>query len=169
MSRRFPLWYRETKARRAAKAKPASLSDRMADGVAKVACSFEAFLIACVVVVIWAATGPRFDYSDTWQLIINTGTTIITFLMAFLIGANQMRQTDRDRYALLTLKAEFEDMSADHMKLHDEHRAMHTESTEMHAEQIAMHAEMKAAIALLKPHTSIWAPPLPGMGDTDAG
>jgi len=142
----------------------------MADGVAQIACSFEAFLVACVVVVIWAATGPHFDYSDTWQLIINTGTTIITFLMAFLIGANQMRQADRDRSSLLTLKAEFEDMAADHAKLHDEHRAMHTESTEMHAEQVQMHAEMKAAIALLKPPTaSIWAPPLPGMGETDAG
>jgi len=61
------------------------------NAVAAVGCSFEAFVVACLVVIIWAATGPHFGYSDTWQLIINTGTTIVTFLMAFLIGANQRR------------------------------------------------------------------------------
>ena len=43
--------------------------------------------------VIWAATGPIFNYSDTWQLIINTGTTIVTFLMVFLIQNTQNRET----------------------------------------------------------------------------
>ena len=42
-------------------------------------------ILACVVIVVWAVTGPIFNFSDTWQLIINTGTTIITFLMVFLI------------------------------------------------------------------------------------
>jgi hypothetical protein len=46
---------------------------------------------ACVVVVVWAATGPIFHYSDMWQLIINTGTTIITFLMVFLIQNTRNR------------------------------------------------------------------------------
>lgn len=50
-----------------------------------------AFLIAVAVVVIWAITGPLFDYSDTWQLVINTGTTIVTFLMVFLIQNTQNR------------------------------------------------------------------------------
>ena len=58
------------------------------------------FIIACVVIVVWAVTGPLFNYSDTWQLIINTGTTIITFLMVFLIQNTQNR-----------------DMSALHLKL----------------------------------------------------
>ncbi|MEP6792927.1 MAG: low affinity iron permease family protein, partial [Saprospiraceae bacterium] len=44
-----------------------------------------AFIIACLVIIIWICTGPIFNYSDTWQLVINTGTTIITFLMVFLI------------------------------------------------------------------------------------
>ena len=44
-----------------------------------------AFMIALTTVIIWAATGPLFDYSDTWQLVINTSTTIITFLMVFLL------------------------------------------------------------------------------------
>src|SRR5829696_6199868 len=48
-----------------------------------------AFVIAATVVLIWAITGPMFKYSDTWQLVINTGTTIITFLMVFLIQRAQ--------------------------------------------------------------------------------
>jgi low affinity Fe/Cu permease len=49
------------------------------------------FVLSCVVIVVWAVTGPLFHYSDTWQLIINTGTTIITFLMVFLIQNTQNR------------------------------------------------------------------------------
>jgi low affinity Fe/Cu permease len=52
-----------------------------------------AFLLAVLVVVIWAVTGPLFGYSDTWQLVINTGTTIVTFLMVFLIQNTQNRDT----------------------------------------------------------------------------
>ena len=48
-----------------------------------------AFVIAVAVIIIWALTGPIFGYSDTWQLVINTGTTIITFLMVFLIQRAQ--------------------------------------------------------------------------------
>ena len=48
-----------------------------------------AFLIALSVIVVWAVTGPMFGYSDTWQLVINTGTTIVTFLMVFLIQRTQ--------------------------------------------------------------------------------
>jgi len=50
-----------------------------------------AFLACCAIVVVWALTGPVFHYSDTWQLIINTGTTIVTFLMVFLIQNTQNR------------------------------------------------------------------------------
>ena len=49
------------------------------------------FMIAAGVVIVWAATGPVFHYSDTWQLVINTGTTIVTFLMVFLIQNSQNR------------------------------------------------------------------------------
>src|SRR6266498_279754 len=51
------------------------------------------FLGAVAIVLIWAATGPIFHYSDTWQLVINTGTTIITFLMVFLIQNTQNRDS----------------------------------------------------------------------------
>jgi low affinity Fe/Cu permease len=53
--------------------------------------SSAAFIIACAIVLIWALTGPVFRYSDAWQLVINTGTTIITFLMVFLIQNTQNR------------------------------------------------------------------------------
>jgi low affinity Fe/Cu permease len=49
------------------------------------------FVLCCVIIFAWAVTGPIFHYSDTWQLIINTGTTIITFLMVFLIQNTQNR------------------------------------------------------------------------------
>ena len=52
-----------------------------------------AFLLAVLVVVVWGVTGPLFDFSDTWQLVINTGTTIVTFLMVFLIQNTQNRDT----------------------------------------------------------------------------
>jgi low affinity Fe/Cu permease len=52
-----------------------------------------AFVLAVAVVVVWAVTGPVFNYSDTWQLVINTGTTIVTFLMVFLIQNTQNRDT----------------------------------------------------------------------------
>jgi low affinity Fe/Cu permease len=52
-----------------------------------------AFITALVVVICWGATGPIFDYSDTWQLVINTGTTIVTFLIVFLIQNTQNRSS----------------------------------------------------------------------------
>jgi len=51
------------------------------------------FILAVAIVVVWAVTGPLFGFSDTWQLVINTGTTIVTFLMVFLIQATQNRDT----------------------------------------------------------------------------
>jgi low affinity Fe/Cu permease len=51
------------------------------------------FVIAVLVIIIWAVTGPIFGYSDTWQLVINTGTTIVTFLMVFIIQNTQNRDT----------------------------------------------------------------------------
>lgn len=52
-----------------------------------------AFLIASLIVVVWGATGPLFHYSETWQLVINTGTTIVTFLMVFLIQRTQNKDS----------------------------------------------------------------------------
>src|SRR5438045_1757787 len=54
----------------------------------------KAFTLAAIVLVVWAVSGPFFGFSDTWQLIINTGTTIITFLMVFLIQNTQNRDSE---------------------------------------------------------------------------
>ena len=66
---------------------------KFAQYVARLAGSFEAFSLALFVVLVWASTGPIFGFSDTWQLVINTGTTIVTFLMVFLIQNTQNRDS----------------------------------------------------------------------------
>jgi low affinity Fe/Cu permease len=64
---------------------------KFANATARITGSPLAFLLCVAVVVIWAASGPLFHFSETWQLVINTGTTIITFLMVFLIQNTQNR------------------------------------------------------------------------------
>ncbi|MGN6482501.1 low affinity iron permease family protein [Luteibacter sp.] len=70
------------------------LFTRMAMAVSKAAGEPVTFAIALLVVIVWAASGPIFGFGDTWQLVINTSTTIITFLMVFLIQASQNRDTE---------------------------------------------------------------------------
>ena len=93
-----------------------------------------AFLLASACVIIWAATGPLFGYSDTWQLVINTSTTIVTFLMVFLIQNTQNRDTMALQLKMSELVlamndaedrfASAEDLSDDDLeKLHEELRA----------------------------------------------
>ena len=64
---------------------------------AKIVCRWTggsgAFALACSVVVVWLLSGPFFGYSDTWQLVINTGTTVVTFLMVFLIQRSQNKES----------------------------------------------------------------------------
>lgn len=67
--------------------------DHFASRVTKVTGRPAAFFTALIIVIIWAVTGPIFKYSDTWQLVINTGTTIITFLMVFVIQQSQNKDT----------------------------------------------------------------------------
>ncbi len=64
---------------------------RFASSVSRLAGKPIVFAMACGIIVVWAASGPMFGYSDTWQLVINTGTTIITFLMVFVIQNSQNR------------------------------------------------------------------------------
>jgi len=67
-------------------------------------------MVAAGVVLVWAITGPLFQYSDTWQLVINTGTTIVTFLMVFLIQNSQ----NRDSAAIQVKRDELIRVSASH-------------------------------------------------------
>jgi low affinity Fe/Cu permease len=75
------------------KNKFAAIFEKFSARVTKVAGSPFAFIIAIAIVVVWAICGPLFGYSDTWQLVINTGTTIITFLMVFVIQQSQNKDT----------------------------------------------------------------------------
>jgi low affinity Fe/Cu permease len=103
-----------------------------------------AFLLAVLLVIVWLLTGPIFHYSDSWQLVINTGTTIVTFLMVFLIQNTQNRDTLAIQLKLselvLAMKgaenkfAAIEDLSDEELeRLHDDCRAR-AEMTRQHIE-----------------------------------
>jgi low affinity Fe/Cu permease len=89
--------------------------------------STAAFIIAVAIVVVWGISGPFFHYSETWQLVINTGTTIITFLMVFLIQKSQNKESLAVQLKLNELVAahdfasnrlvDVEDMSEDELKV----------------------------------------------------
>jgi low affinity Fe/Cu permease len=64
---------------------------RFAGEIARLSGKPVTFILSCLIILIWAVTGPLFGFSDTWQLVINTGTTIVTFLMVFLIQNTQNR------------------------------------------------------------------------------
>jgi len=83
---------RETKALHSKKGFKARF-EKSAATITKITGSSTAFLIAVLVILIWAVTGPVFHYSDTWQLVINTSTTIITFLMVFIIQQSQNKDS----------------------------------------------------------------------------
>ncbi|OQP58441.1 low affinity iron permease family protein [Niastella populi] len=75
------------------KSRLSALFQKMSVKITKATGSPLAFSIALIVVLIWGITGPVFGFSDTWQLVINTGTTIITFLMVFIIQQSQNKDT----------------------------------------------------------------------------
>src|ERR1700680_1710877 len=74
-------------------AKPFSWYARMAKWSARAAARPMAFALAVGIILAWMVTGPLFNFSDTWQLVINTATTVVTFLMVFLIQSTQNRDT----------------------------------------------------------------------------
>ncbi len=74
--------------------KSTSLFTRFAKWTARATGRPTAFVLAAAIIVVWGISGPVFKFSDTWQLVINTGTTIVTFLMVFLIQNTQNRDTE---------------------------------------------------------------------------
>ncbi|WP_428329195.1 low affinity iron permease family protein [Mucilaginibacter sp.] len=74
-------------------AKKKNLFERFSNWATNATGSSAAFIIATAIIIIWGVTGPVFQYSNTWQLIINTGTTIVTFLMVFLIQKSQNKDS----------------------------------------------------------------------------
>ena len=98
--------------------------DKLARQVARGAGRPVTFMVALLLVVVWAISGPLFKFSDTWQLVINTGTTIITFLMVFLIQNTQDRDTDAlqvklDELIRVTEGARLALLSLEEMKAED--------------------------------------------------
>src|SRR5262249_5303234 len=89
----LPAWQPRPLESRSANRGSLPFFERFARGVATLAGRPSSFLAALALVLIWVATGPIFHFSDTWQLVINTGTTIVTFLMVFLIQQSQNRDT----------------------------------------------------------------------------
>lgn len=110
---------------------------RISAKVSGICGSPQAFLIAVSIILVWATTGPFFHFSDTWQLVINTGTTIVTFLMVFLIQNTQNRDAKAIHLKLdELLKADkgartgmvdIENLPDDQLEqLHNEFKTLHT-------------------------------------------
>ncbi|MFD0764140.1 low affinity iron permease family protein [Mucilaginibacter lutimaris] len=91
--------------------KKKNLFERFANWATAATGSSAAFIIAICTIIVWLVTGPVFKYSDTWQLIINTGTTIITFLMVFLIQKSQNKDSKAIHLKLNELLASHEGAS----------------------------------------------------------
>src|SRR5438132_2107036 len=109
------------------------------------------FLVAASVVVVWGISGPTFQFSDTWQLIINTGTTIVTFLMVFLIQNTQNRdakamQLKLDEIIRALKKArnelvDLEDLSDEELKKLEDQFKQLRQKAERDGTQLSRHAE----------------------------
>lgn len=91
--------------------KKINLFERFSNWATAATGSSAAFIIAAATVIIWAVTGPVFKYSETWQLVINTGTTIVTFLMVFLIQKSQNKDSKAIHLKLNELLASHEGTS----------------------------------------------------------
>ena len=127
------------------------LFGRFAQRTSRIAGSPHAFLVAVLIIVVWLITGPLFHFSDTWQLIINTGTTIVTFLMVFLIQHTQNR-----------------DSTAMHLKLDELIRAVNgAHNTLLSLEELTQDDLDKMRAAYLKIATSAQEELRQGALDTD--
>ena len=119
---------------------------KFAQATSKAVGSSWAFILAFFIIVVWAITGPMFHYSDTWQLVINTSTTIITFLMVFLIQNTQNRDAKAIHLKLDELikgvkgartgLVNLEQLSdSDLEKLHKEFERLHKSVSSLHENQ----------------------------------
>ena len=133
-----------------------NLSSRFATAVSQKAGSAWAFVTALAIVVVWAASGPLFGFSDTWQLVINTGTTVVTFLMVFLIQRAQNKDTLAVQLKLNELVAAIdaannrlisvEDLSEDELDVLHAHYRKLAEMAKHEAELADTHSEEQAKV-----------------------
>lgn len=121
--------------------------DKFSSRVTAAAGSPAAFMTAFLIIVVWGVTGPLFDFSDTWQLVINTGTTVITFLMVFVIQQSQNKDTKALHLKLNELIAcnrmasnrliDIEDLSADEIEVLKKY---YVELAKLSARQQSLHS-----------------------------
>ena len=120
--------------------------DKVAQWTAAHAGRASTFCLALAVIVVWAVSGPVFGFSDTWQLIINTGTTIVTFLMVFLIQNTQNRDTEALQLKLDELIRAHEGARNRLLKLEDltEEEMAHIRRTFMELARASPHLDEEA-------------------------
>ncbi len=123
----------------------AGVLERVSKAATRAAGSSGAFALAIAVVLVWAATGPVFHYSDTWQLVINTGTTVVTFLMVFLIQRSQNKDSQAVHLKLNEIVAALEGAS---------NRLIDVESMS-EAELKTLHAYYRRLVALTREELSL--------------
>ena len=128
------------------------LFNRFASATAKITGRPWTFIACLMLVLVWAATGPLFGFSETWQLVINTGTTIITFLMVFLIQSTQNRDAaamhaKMDELIYAVRKADARFIGIEHLT--DKELAVILEEVEQRA--LAIHAGKPARAITGKP------------------
>ncbi|NSL89672.1 low affinity iron permease family protein [Chitinophaga sp. Mgbs1] len=121
-----------------------------------------AFFMALAVIIIWAVTGPVFNYSDTWQLVINTGTTIITFLMVFVIQKSQNKDSKSVQMKLNELIAvnrkasnrliDVENLSEEELDILHRYYAVMAEETRKHISMKESHSVEEAISDALGKH-----------------
>ena len=147
----------------------ARIFSRLAARVAAITGSYLAFLVAVALILVWAVTGPLFAFSTTWQLVVNTATTIVTFLMVFLIQNTQNRDSlamhlkldellravdgardslidaeDEPDAALAELKAEYTQLRSEHAALEAEHAALEEAHDELEERREALRSQAAA-------------------------
>jgi low affinity Fe/Cu permease len=130
--------------------KDKSLFVRFANWTAGAAGRPQTFVLACVIIVGWALTGPLFDYSDTWQLVINTSTTIITFLMVFVIQNTQNRDSKATQIKLDEL---IRAMEGAHNALLDLEQLTEGDLNRLRERYIALAAAARTELTLGHPDT----------------
>jgi low affinity Fe/Cu permease len=137
--------------------KPASIFERISATATHACGSTPAFIIAACTIIVWLVSGPIFGFSDTWQLVINTGTTIVTFLMVFLIQRSQNKDSLAVHMKLNELIASHEiasnrmvgveDISEEELKVL---RKFYTHLAQMSKKELSLHESHSIDEASLK-------------------
>jgi low affinity Fe/Cu permease len=150
--------------------------ERLATSVTRWTGGTTAFAIAAATIIVWLVTGPFFRYSDTWQLIINTGTTIVTFLMVFLIQRSQNKDSLAIHLKLNEIVAaldgasnrliEVESLSEDELNLLRRH---YHKLVTMAAHDVTLTKSHSVEEAALRHRRKIRAPKIPAETQADTG